>query len=162
MEIQPRFVEKEKILLVGICEYGAFFESGGIPQIWDRFIAAMNDIPNRVNPYQSFGLEFYPAEFFSQEQKKWNYMAAVEVSSLDDIPMAMVGKTIPPHLYAVFTHRGAAMTLSHTFQTIFDEWFPQSDYNPAGFFDFELYDERYNPNDDSLSEIDIYIPVQKK
>lgn len=89
-------------------------------------------------------------------------MAAVEVTSLDDIPITMVGKTIPAHHYAVFTHRGAPVHLSRTFQTIFDEWFPQSDYCPADFFDFELYDERYDPNDEPLSEIDIYIPVRKK
>jgi AraC family transcriptional regulator len=162
MELQPRFVHREKILLIGICEYGAFFESGGIPRIWDRFIEVIDEVPNRVNAHQSFGLEFYPAEFFSQQQKQWNYMAAVEVSSLDDIPVTMVGKTLPAHHYALFTHRGAATDLARTFQTIFDEWFPRSDYAPANSFDFELYDARYNPHDESLSEVDIYIPVRTK
>ncbi len=159
MGLQPRFEEKESFLLVGFADYGAFFETGEIPMIWDRFVKVMQEVPNRINPSTSYGVEFYTEECLAMQ--KWNYMAAVEVSTLEDIPITMVGKVIPARLYAVFTHKGRLDGISHTFRAIYDEWLPTSDYQPDGSFDFEFYGERFR-GDTAESEVDIYLPVVRK
>lgn len=156
MNLQPTFVDKDRFFVVGYSDYGAFFDTGDIPRLWDRFVPAMNNIPNRINPTVSYGVEFYHSDFL--KTRSWNYMAAVEVSSLDDIPISMVGKVIPARRYAVFTHRGTPDGLPHLFQAIYSEWMPTSGYAPDGHFDLELYDERFR-GDTADSEVDICIPV---
>lgn len=155
----PRFEHRDAFFVVGYSDYGAFFENNDISELWDRFIEVMDEVPNKVNPAVCYGVEFYTEEGLAVQ--KWNYMAALEVSTLEAIPIAMVGKVIPAQMYAVFTHKGSIDTLSHSFKVIYDEWLPTSEYEPAAMFDFELYDERFNHGSPN-SEVDIYLPVRHK
>jgi AraC family transcriptional regulator len=112
------------------------------------------------NEKVGYGVEFYTEEF--QKEKKWFYMACGGVENLNNIPATMVGKIIPAHTYAVFTHKGLLRDLGKTFQYVYHEWLPNSKYKIGDCYDFELYDERFKGGDNPDSEIDIYLPVVEK
>lgn len=157
----PTFTKKDGFILVGLCSYGAFFGDDLIVKLWDRFIPLQNQIQHVRVPNVCYGLEFYDQTFHTEQ--KWGYLCALEVSQLADIPMTMVAKTIPPHEYAVFTHRGKIHLISQTFTAIYQTWLPNSDYELANDFDFEYYDDhRFKGGMTDDSETDIYIPIKPK
>lgn len=158
--LQPTLVEKGRFVVVGLSSYGAHADTGDIPALWDHFVPFMATVPNHIHPTVSFGISCYPQDFPSHRQ--WHYMAAVEVSALDAIPLLMVGKVVPAHLYAVFTHRGPVQNIPATFHAIYHEWLPATPWKVAESFDFEMYGERFTPHDETNSEVDIYIPVAAK
>ncbi|MEZ4887752.1 MAG: GyrI-like domain-containing protein [Chitinophagales bacterium] len=154
-----KLIEKEAIHLIGMCMFGNFHEQNTIPELWQEFNPYLQDIPNRVNENQCFGLEIYSDSFM--KTNKWHYMTAVEVSTLETIPLLTVAKTLPPSQYAVFTHKGTVQTIAQTFQYIYQTWLPNADYEIAAPFDFEFYDERFKGGG-ADSETDIYLPVRPK
>lgn len=157
ISMEPRIVEKGPIKLIGMVTYGDNAK-GKIPQLWERFMPKIELVQNRINPQIAYGVEFYPDEF--PDVWQFYYMAAVEVDSLDDIAIQMVGKSLPANTYAVFTHRGPINKLKLTFEYIYRTWLPKSGYQQAAAYDFECYDERYR-DDDEASEIDIHMPITR-
>ncbi len=73
----------------------------------------------------------------------------------------MVKFEVPEQTYAIFTHKGKLDKLRHTYEYIYGEWLPQSDYEHVGKFNFELYDHRFMFGSDD-SELDIYIAIKPK
>lgn len=129
-----------------------------ITQLWDVFLPRRESINNRINPAISYGI-CYPVEGKNNEAA-FEYIAAVEVSDLQDLPADMVGKTIPAQKYAVFTHKGSLDKIPETYQAIYAVWQPKSGYELIKAPDFEYYDERFNPDHPEISELDIYIPIR--
>lgn len=154
-----QFVEKDSIHLIGMSIFGNFHENPMIPKLWDEFSPFMSQIPNRVDKSQCFGVELYTDSFM--KSKQWHYMTAVEVSSVETIPIWGVAKTLPPNLYAVFTHKGTIKTITQTFDYIYSQWLSNSGYEIAAPYDFEFYDHRFK-NGQEDSELDIYLPVRQK
>lgn len=60
------------------------------------------------------------------------------------------------------TAKGVFDTLGNTFDLVYFDWLPQTGYNRAEADEFEVYDERFLGPEDETSEVDIYIPVEKK
>jgi AraC family transcriptional regulator len=87
-------------------------------------------------------------------------MAALPVSDINVVPEGMISRTIPASKYAVFTSKGPLANLSKTYNYIYGTWLPQSGCKLSQSSDFEFYDERFDPNNDEKSEVDIYIPIQ--
>lgn len=154
---QPTIVEKARILAIGLSSYATHENAHDIPLLWDHFVPQMNAIPNHINPTISFGISCFPQNF--SEHRKWTYTAAVEVSSLEDIPFTMSGLVLPAHRYAVFTHRGPINKLPKFCSTIYRDWLPASPWQAAQPYAFELYDERFTPDNEESSEVDLYIPI---
>ena len=156
----PRLIKKGTIHLIGMSIFGNFHENPIIPKLWEEFSPYIPSVPNRVNEQQCFGLEVYTDSFMKTHQ--WHYMTAVEVSSLENIPILTTAKTLPPALYAVFTHKGTVSSISQTFGYIYNTWLPKADYEIAAPYDFEFYDERFKGGNQEDSETDIYLPIRPK
>ena len=158
--MEPRIVEKSEIILIGMVYFGD--PSGGeFAKTWELFDRHMSSIPGRVNEREFYGLEFYTEEF--QQSHKWYYMAAVETTNLDEIPLEMVGKRLPASKYAVFTVTGGLKNIGSMFGYAYVTWLPSSDYEIAYPYDFEFYDEeRFKGGQSEDSEIDLYIPIKEK
>lgn len=132
-------------------------------ELWRSFMPRRKEIRNNVssdlismqvyNPSYDFSTVNPAASF-----EKW---AAVEVSDFSNIPPDMETFTLPGGLYAVFFHKGAALTAARTFGYIFGTWFPHSDFVPDHRPHFELLGEKYK-NDDPDSEEEIWIPIKPK
>lgn len=161
--MEPKIVKRDAIKLIGIMYYGDN-KNWEIPKIWQEFVPMMGQIPNSLPVHEGYGLCFYTESF--SKSSLFYYLAGVPVSSLEEIPIALVGKTLPASEYAVFTHKstiaGKGSTIKDTYAYVYGTWLPKSPYVNPYAYDFEYYDERYKGNDNPESEIDVYIPIRKR
>ena len=157
MPMEPKILTKEAFKIIGMRYFGEN-KNKEITQLWDVFLPRMESIKSRINHTISYGI-CYPVEG-KDNDAAFEYIAAVEVADLDDIPAEMVGKTIPTQKYAVFTHKGSVDKVLETYQAIYAVWQPKSGYELIKAPDFEYYDERFNPDNPEASELDIYIPIK--
>jgi AraC family transcriptional regulator len=87
------------------------------------------------------------------------FMIGIPVSKPDSVPEDMEVYTIPPALYAVFTHHGPAADIGKTYLDIYGKHLVG--YELAEADQIGWYDERYR-YDQPGSEFDIYIPVKSR
>jgi AraC family transcriptional regulator len=94
------------------------------------------------------------------------YLAGLPVSSLEEVPIELVGKTPPASEYAVLTHKGSLVgktnTVKDTCYYAYGTWLPKSPYLNPHAYDFEYYDERFKGNDKPESEIDICMSIRER
>ncbi|MBN9377750.1 MAG: hypothetical protein BGO14_11700 [Chlamydiales bacterium 38-26] len=121
-----------------------------IARFWEKFNdeQIFTKIPNKKN--QDI-LALY-TDYEGDETQPYHYMIGCEVTSLDDIPVGMVGKIIPPADYTILKAQGQFPDcLTKTWQTI---W--KSDLKRSYRNDFEVY-RTFDPNH---ADIDVYIGVK--
>jgi len=95
---------------------------------------------------------------------KGNYevFAGLEVEKLENVPIEVVVKILPPTKYAVFTLKGKQIT-SDWPKMIYDEWMPGSGYQEAYKYQFQLLDRRFKGVQNlEESVLDVYVPVKMK
>ncbi len=159
--MKPRLVEKDKMLVVGMVYYGEN-KKGEIGRLWGRFTPKSTAIRNVFDRRLTYGVCFNDDHSLDPN---FCYLACLEVTDLEDIPADMVGKTLPANTYAVFTHHGSlgggSEKLAATYRHIYGTWLPGSGYELATSYDFEAYDEDFDPERES-SKMDIYIPVKRR
>ncbi len=130
--------------------------------LWLNFMQHKKNIKNTI------GMDLYSIQVYDKslnfkdfnpttEFTKW---AAIEVLNFNEIPDTMETFKLKGGLYAVFTHKGAASTFQRTFQYIFGEWLPKSQYQLDNRAHFELLGEKYK-NNSSNSEEEVWIPIKK-
>ncbi|MBN1571140.1 MAG: AraC family transcriptional regulator [Acidobacteria bacterium] len=161
--MEPRIMKRDAIKLIGIMYHGDN-KNWEIPKLWEEFMPLIKKIPNCLPVHEAYGLCFYTESF--SKSGLFYYMAALPVSSLEEIPMELVGKTLPASEYAVFTHKGPLVgktnNIKDTYAYAYGTWLPKSRYvNPCAY-DFEYYGEHYKSNTDPESELDIYIPIKPR
>lgn len=156
--MEPKIEQLPQILCVGVPYYGDN-KSGEIPGTWPILNSLSDQIRNKKQPCIHLGVETYTTEF--ETHRRWFYLGAVEVTTLDEIPVQLVGKILPANRYAVFTHKGKLPgRITETFGHIYGEWLPRSGYKQTGPYDFERYDARFKGADNDESLTDICIPIQ--
>jgi AraC family transcriptional regulator len=131
-------------------------------QLWRSFMPGRKEIRNVKGP-ELYSVEVYPPLFFDNFDpaalfEKW---AAVEMTDFNAIPDGMATLVLPAGTYAVFLHRGLASEGPKTYQYIFTEWLPNSDFLLDNRPHFALMGDKYK-NDDPGSEEEIWIPVRSK
>lgn len=156
--MEPTFKETEEVKVIGLMASFNEDTKHGIPDLWNSFGPRMGEIKTRLEGC-TYGVCF-PATLGDDT---FEYMAAVPVSNFGTIPDGMVARVMPPHKYAVFTHKMGEDSLHNDLQKsvqyIWGTWLPASGYEHARVPDFELYDERM----DALTgkgEFDLYIPIK--
>jgi AraC family transcriptional regulator len=157
--MEPKIVTLGPLHLAGQPYYGNA-EGGAFGQAWQRFDTKNFPVPNRVDPKIYYGLEVYGPEFMTAN--KWTYMPCVEVGDLTDLPGLLFGKIIPANTYAVFTANQGLASIHDVFMYAYGTWLPNSRYEVAAPYDFELYDDERFHGDGPNEEIDIYIPIKEK
>ncbi len=90
---------------------------------------------------------------------EFEVFTGLEVERLEDVPVELSVKILPPVTYAVFTLHGQQIA-SDWEKTIVSEWFSRSGYQSPYNYGFQLYDERFKgvQNIDE-SILDVYVPV---
>lgn len=166
--MEPKIIEKDEIILVGMDFYGNPFEKGGgwseqneIGKLWGRFENFYKKNKDLLkNKVSGAGYEVW-IEMDEQEESKNKYIfVGVEVLKIEDIPLEFVVKILPKSTYAVFTLKGKEIK-SDWSNKIYKKWLPVSDYKEAYNFLFEYYDhERFKGIDSDESELDIYVPIK--
>ena len=61
--------------------------------------------------------------------------------------------------YIKFIHKGLSSKVGYTYQYIYTEWLPETDYKLSYLFNFEYYGEAHKGPFNEESETEIYIPV---
>lgn len=168
--MEPKIVEKDQIILVGFSFFGdPFAESGGwteeneIGRLWRRFEVFMIDNADRIKHIKD-PMVGYEIHIWSEETAAKGYsdvFAGMEVEKLEDAPMEVLVKILPPTTYAVFTLRGEQAITDWT-KMVYEDWLPGSGYTSAYNYNIQRYDQRYKGVGKlDESELDVYVPVKK-
>jgi AraC family transcriptional regulator len=130
-------------------------------QLWQSFMPRRKEITNTLTT-ELISLQLYDPLHFQNfnPAKEFTKLACVEVSDFENIPQGMQSLMIPSSEYAIFHHKGSSEDIT-TFQYIFSQWLPNSDYHLDSRPHFEVLGEKYK-NADSSSEEFIYVPVKSK
>lgn len=164
VSMEPTFTKMNEMKIVGVS--GRFISVLSpekdnlvvIPKLWGQYIPRRHEIKNAKSAINLGVCQEVPAEEKSRPDECM-YIAATEVTSFENLPEGMQSFTIPAGEYAVFTHKGSLEKFEHTLNYIYGSWLPKSGKKLRHAPDIELYDHRFNLNDEK-SEIDIYIPIE--
>lgn len=93
---------------------------------------------------------------------EYEVFVGLEVGALEDVPLALCVKILPPATYAVFVLQGEEI-VSDWGQKIYEEWMPGAGYESAGAYGLQRYDRRFKGLD-RLAEslIEVYVPVRRR
>lgn len=154
----PVIVSKESFPIIGI-ELRTTTRDGmnfiEISQFWEKVLkkGPIAKIPDRKSPDAILGICM---DF--ESDGSFSYVIGAEVTSTENTPDDMVCRTIPGAKYAVFTARGKMPdSIQDVTKYIYQKWLPNSEVQRANSADFELYDERFNAEENA--EVDIYVPI---
>ena len=167
--MEPTIIEKDRTILVGFSFFGDPFQMSGewteeneIGRLWNRLMIYMAGHGDRIKHVRHNEV-FYEVHVVHEETAlKGNYevFAGLEVEKLEDVPIEVVVKILPPTKYAVFTLKGKQIT-SDWPKMIYDEWMPGSGYQEAYKYQFQLLDRRFKGVQNlEESVLDVYVPVK--
>ena len=155
---EPRIISKEAMIIVGVPYYGDG-KDAGIEEIYVNLKKNIIAVKNRKDFEHIYGVCFHDPEFV-ERIGKFNYLVAVEVNDLHNIPLDMVGKTIPAHEYAVFQSKDANYDdidpVVEEMWSYAQKWISENKVKQNRYFDFECYTE---DKKDNLRYLEIYIPI---
>jgi AraC family transcriptional regulator len=167
--MEPTIVECDQIILVGMSFFGDPFASSGgwteeneIGRLWGRFMAYLEEHGDRIRHVvdRECGYEVHIEHPDTAAKGHYEVFAGVEVSSLEQVPAHLLVKFLPPSQYAVFTLTGEEIT-SDWARMIYHDWMPESGYEQAHQYAFQVYDERFKGMEQlAASVLDLYIPVK--
>lgn len=131
-------------------------------ELWQSFMPIRKEIKNNIGS-ELYSIEVYPESHFinfnpNNEFEKW---AGAEVTDFLSVPTNMETIVIPTGLYAVFIHKGPASNGHKTYQYIFADWLPKSEYLLDNRPHFAVMGEKYK-HEDPTSEEEIWIPIKPK
>jgi AraC family transcriptional regulator len=152
----PRIEHAGPLLVAGMREQLDEQVAEKIPQLWQRFVACWDEIPQRVGS-ADYGL------CIRLDESEYYYMAACSVWDFTGLPEKFSPFIIPSQTYAVFEHRGSVKLICNTIDFAFDQWLPQSDYQPPepqedSLHFFERYGEQFNPQTGE-GDVEIWLPI---
>ncbi|HEY8271979.1 MAG TPA: GyrI-like domain-containing protein [Pseudobdellovibrionaceae bacterium] len=132
------------------------FESK-LPGFWKEFNREKG-AHSLNNNTESYGVAISSSQDMFEEELK--YFAGIPVPAEREIPKEFVPLHMDEQLYAVFENKGLADKSQLTIDYIYGVWLPESGYQRARGFDFEIFDHRYSlDSSDSLSQY--CIPIEK-
>ena len=151
----PRFEEGRALLIAGLSERYNSETCASIPSQWQRFGPHIGNIPGQI------GRTAYGVLHNGDDEGNIEYLTGVEVSNFARVPSEFDRLRIPPHRYAVFTHRDHISAIRRTWMTILNEWLPASELAHAQAPEFELYSEEFDPQS-GTGLVEIWIPVKTR
>lgn len=131
-------------------------DTRAIDSLWEKFWTKFNDEKNATGNYQFFGACFHDLDMRNNEI--FEYYAGIECGYSTEVPKGFKTIDIPENHYAVFTHRGPMDMIESTYNQIYRNWLPFSEYTPTMDLDILVLDSRFAGRDEK-NEVDILIPV---
>ncbi|MBP9842272.1 MAG: effector binding domain-containing protein, partial [Simkaniaceae bacterium] len=114
------------------------------------------NVPAKIPNKMSENIFALYTDYEGDYTKPYSWILGCEVSSLDEIPVGLVGKVIPESEYAVFTTQGEfPQGLISAWQAVWKSDLPRS-YTS----DFELYRSTFHPQENP--EVKVYIAVDRE
>ena len=169
--MEPKIVETGQMLLVGLGFYGDPFslsagwtEENEIGRLWKRFISLLAQHHGRIKHAkgEQIGYELQVYHEDTPSTGEFEVFVGIEVDDLEDLPLELAVKILPPVTYAVFTLAGDQIGADY-YLKIAAEWLPQAGYQSNYRYSLQRYDERFKGIDNlAESVIEVYIPVQSE
>ena len=167
--MEPTIVSGKRMILLGFSFFGdPFGASGGwteeneIGRLWTRFMTYLQANRDRIGQVKTDQV-MYEVHVEHEETAltgEYEVFVGLEVEKLEDVPVELAAKILPPATYAVFTLEGGQIT-SDWNMTI-SEWMSSSGYERTHAYGFQLYDDRFKGVeriDESI--LDVYVPVKR-
>ena len=168
--MEPQIVEKPQMMLLGFGFFGDPFslsagwtEENEIGRLWKRFMAYLAEegqqIRHVVSDAVAYEVHIYHAE--TPQTGEFEVFVGMEVSRLDDMPLEMSAKILPPATYAVFSLEGEQIASDWPL-LITSEWLPEAGHQADHSHSIQRYDERFKGLqriDESV--LDVYIPLAR-
>lgn len=153
----PEIRPVDSILLAGLRRFFRYEDRGGIPLLWQRFGPFIDTIPGQLRTLDAYGVCFKSED---ERDDGFDYLAAVPVRSLDELPDGLVGVRIPALSFAVFQHRGHVSAMGGTCGAAF-EWMAQNQraYPDSSVTMVEYYPPTFDPRT-GLGGCEVWIPVR--
>ena len=153
---EPKIVSKGAFLIAGM-RYQGKNEHGEIPAMWELFLPRISElVGSQAQGFEAYGVARSLPDF--DKSGEFEYLAAVEAKSLDNLPEGMTGWQIPAYTYAVLPAQDVPGIgpVSHYY---YQEWLPKSqEYEMDGNLMMEVYPETYSQD----LVIYLYFPVKRK
>ncbi len=159
-EMKPELKKLPARTIVGMV-YEGKNENQEIGQMWQVFNGRTAEIKHIKEGADAYGACAPMTEDLDiSKVQDFRYMAGIEVDSAEDLPEGMETWTLDHVDYAVFKHVGDVTLIGETYKKIYGEWFPESGYEVAHTYDYELYTEDFKPGfPDSVTYI--YVPINR-
>jgi predicted transcriptional regulator YdeE len=168
--MEPKIVAKPQMMLLGLSFFGDPFslsagwtEENEIGRLWKRFMAYLaghrGEIKHVVSDAVAYEVHTYHAE--TPETGEFEVFVGLEVDRLEDMPIGMSAKILPPATYALFTLEGEQIGSDWPL-LIIGEWLPEAGYEADHSHSIQRYDERFKgvqKIDESV--LDVYIPLAR-
>ncbi|MCP4320436.1 MAG: GyrI-like domain-containing protein [Alteromonadales bacterium] len=159
-DMQPRLVELPELSVTGVEIYGNLSE-GDYPTAWRKISNKKHQIDADCKGDFTYGIELYG----KVTKTKWHYLAGCEMSTpsklTEKMAIELTTRVLPKNLYVVFTYNGAIKLkrMGGLYSYIFNKWLPKNGYRPAGYYNFERYNERFLGAEEPLSEFELFVPI---
>jgi AraC family transcriptional regulator len=154
--MEPQIVKKPAMTLVGLQLHGKL-EGMDIKSLWTGFGPRMAEIKGG-DPNICYGA----MDHYSEATGEFDYLSACEARSAaaaPAVPDGMVSWNIPTQTYAVFP--STLPQIGERWTEAYQQWLPRSGYQRAVGPEFELYDEKFNPQDPA-AVLYICVPIVSK
>jgi predicted transcriptional regulator YdeE len=149
-------IEQKQAFLVAGLRYEGKNEHGEIPAMWDLFLPRAGELVMDTAHLVAYGVA--RALPNSGEGAPFEYLAGVEVASLDKLPPGMVGWEIPALTCAVFPAHDVP-DIGPVNDYFFREWLPHSqEYTMGEGLMIEYYPETFGQD----MILYLYFPIKRK
>jgi predicted transcriptional regulator YdeE len=167
--MEPRIVELDRMMLVGFGFFGDPFqvasdwsEENEIGRTWKRLVAYLAEHRSQIKHVKSDTImyEVHVTHPDTQRTGEFEVFTGLEVIELEDVPVQLTVKILPPATCALFTFRGEEIVGDWPW-LVGTEWLPRAGYQMTGGWSVQRYDERFKGMEQiAESVLDVYIPVQ--
>ena len=152
--LTPRFENGGEMLIAGLSGRFGPESRDQIPALWMRWGPKyFGRTPGQVDR------KTYGVCWNTDGKGRLDYLAGVEVKSLEGLPAELTQMTIEPRRYAVFAHEGHISEIMRTWMGVFDEWLPKSGRAIAAAPSFECYDGQFDPAV-AVGHVEIWVPIE--
>lgn len=157
--LEPMIVELREIKIAGI-RGDVSLKDGSLPYLWEQFHKIHDTIPHTITNRRDFCIcETGQTTYTKSGDAIYSEMIGTEIDSFEDMPDAIVTKTIKPGKYAVFTHLGSLFNLEKTYDYIWGTWMLATKKELDTREDFEIYTDQFQSIDNPNNKVYIYIPI---
>ncbi|MGB5745937.1 MAG: AraC family transcriptional regulator [Desulfobacterales bacterium] len=155
VRLNPRIWHQPSFLLAGLAYSGR--DSKAIYGLWEKFWQAASKAGKKVETAACYGACFHDIDMRNREV--FDYYVGIKVNQLTEVPKGMKTVRLPENTYALFTHRGPISEIELTYDRIYGNWLPLTNYTPTMDLDIIVVDHRFSVQGTD-SEVDILIPIQ--
>jgi len=155
VRLNPKIWHQPSFLLSGLVYSGR--DSKAIYGLWEKFWQALSNAEKKVETATCYGACFHDIDMRNKEV--FDYYVGIKVNQLTEVPQGMKTVRLPENSYAVFTHRGPISVIESTYDRIYGNWLPLTNYTPTLDLDIIVVDHRFSAQG-ADSEVDILIPIQ--